>query len=346
MDEAIRRTRRGITVKLEMTQKQELKLTPQMLQSMEILQMSTQELEAYLQELVQENPAAELSEPEERPDEGEELWRRMQSLADQDNQNRQYVAAEREELDPLARIGTDGGLEDTLLLHLSRQLERSQAPTLVLRGAQFLAACLDEAGYLREKVENLAQAAGLPAAVLEEGLSLLQTLDPARVTCPSAWSSSFGAGGRRGPPWPSSRGGWSGWPGGSTGPSPRSWASAGRRCSGRRRRSGRWIPGRGPPLPPVRSRSIWSRTWWCSRGSAGWRSICRRAACLVSASAASTAICTGTIRTRRSASIWTGRSGRPSGPSRRWNSAAPPCSGAPRCWSGGRRRFSRVPGAA
>ena len=98
-------------MKLEMTQKQELKLTPQMLQSMEILQMSTQELEAYLQELVQENPAAELSEPEERPDEGEELWRRMQSLADQDNQNRQYVAAEREELDPLARIGTDGGLE-------------------------------------------------------------------------------------------------------------------------------------------------------------------------------------------------------------------------------------------
>ena len=96
-------------MKLEMTQKQELKLTPQMLQSMEILQMSTQELEAYLQELVQENPAAELSEPEERPDEGEELWRRMQSLADQDNQNRQYVAAEREELDPLARIGTDGG---------------------------------------------------------------------------------------------------------------------------------------------------------------------------------------------------------------------------------------------
>lgn len=143
--------------------------------------MSAQELEAYLQELVQENPAAELSEPEERQDEGEELWRRMQSLADQDNQNRQYVAAEREELDPLARIGTDGGLEDTLLLHLSRQLERSQAPTLVLRGAQFLAACLDESGYLREEVENLAQAAGLPAAVLEEGLSLLQTLDPAGV---------------------------------------------------------------------------------------------------------------------------------------------------------------------
>lgn len=305
-------------MKLEMTQKQELKLTPQMLQSMEILQMSTQELEAYLQELVQENPAAELSEPEERPDEGEELWRRMQSLADQDNQNRQYVAAEREELDPLARIGTDGGLEDTLLLHLSRQLERSQAPTLVLRGAQFLAACLDEAGYLREKVENLAQAAGLPAAVLEEGLSLLQTLDPAGVGARDL-SQCLELQLRR------------------RGEEGTALAIVQRGLERLARR---------PPLPPVRSRSIWSRTWWCSRGSAGWRSICRRAACLVSASAASTAICTGTIRTRRSASIWTGRSGRPSGPSRRWNSAAPPCSGAPRCWSGGRRRFSRVPGAA
>ncbi len=40
-----------------------------------------------------------------------------------------------------------------------------------------------------------------------------------------------------------------------------------------------------------------------------------------SASAAATVICTGTIRTRRSAGIWTERSVRSSGPSRRW--AAP-----------------------
>ena len=303
MDEAIRRTRRGITVKLEMTQKQELKLTPQMLQSMEILQMSTQELEAYLQELVQENPAAELSEPEERPDEGEELWRRMQSLADQDNQNRQYVAAEREELDPLARIGTDGGLEDTLLLHLSRQLERSQAPTLVLRGAQFLAACLDEAGYLREKVENLAQAAGLPAAVLEEGLSLLQTLDPA------------GVGAR----------------------------DLSQCLELQLRRRGE----EGTALAIVQ-RGLERLARRQYRALAQELGVSRQEG--LRAGAASDVykrqICTGTIRTRRSASIWTGRSGRPSGPSRRWNSAAPPCSGAPRCWSGGRRRFSRVPGAA
>lgn len=166
---------------LELSLKQTLKLSPQMLQSMEILQMSTLELNEYIQELVQENPAAELAEPADQGDESEELWRRLQSLADLDHQNRQYVTADRDELDPLARVGTDGGLEDTLLLHLTRQLERSQASTLVLRGAQFLAACLDEDGYLWDDVSDLAQAAGLPAPVLEEGLSLLQTLDPPGV---------------------------------------------------------------------------------------------------------------------------------------------------------------------
>lgn len=63
----------------------------------------------FIQELVQENPAAELAEPPDPGDESEELWRRLQSLADLDHQNRQYVTADRDELDPLARVGTDGG---------------------------------------------------------------------------------------------------------------------------------------------------------------------------------------------------------------------------------------------
>ena len=59
---------------LELSLKQTLKLTPQMLQSMEVLQMSTQELADYIQDLVQTNPAAELTEPTAQGDESEELW--------------------------------------------------------------------------------------------------------------------------------------------------------------------------------------------------------------------------------------------------------------------------------
>ena len=211
---------------LELSMKQTQKLSPQMLQSMEILQMGTLELGEYIQELAQENPAVELTEPAAPGDESEELWRRLQSLAELDHQNRQYVAADREELDPLARVGTDGGLGDTLLLHLTRQLERSRAPTLVLRGAQFLAACLDEDGYFREDPAALAHAAGLPAQVLEDGLALIQTLDPrgwGRGAWPSVWPSSCNVWERQAFPWPSCTASWSAWGGSSTTPSPGSW---------------------------------------------------------------------------------------------------------------------------
>ena len=241
---------------LELSLKQALKLSPQMLQSMEILQMSTLELNEYIQELVQENPAAELTEPADPGDEGEELWRRLQSLADLDHQNRQYVTADRDELDPLARVGTDGGLEDTLLLHLTRQLERSHASTLVLRGAQFLAACLDEDGYLRDSVSDLAQAAGLPAPVLEDGLALLQTLDPPGVGAQDlaqCLAIQLRRRGETGPALTIVQSTWSGWPGSSTTPSPRTWGSPRRRCARRRSRSSPWTPGPAPPLPAGRS---------------------------------------------------------------------------------------------
>ena len=120
---------------LELSLKQTLKLTPQMLQSMEILQMSTLELGQYIPGAGTEQPRRRAQRAHGPGDESEEMWRRLQAMADADHQNRQYVSADREELDPLARVGTDGGLDDTLVLHLSRQLERSQASTLVLRGA-------------------------------------------------------------------------------------------------------------------------------------------------------------------------------------------------------------------
>ena len=313
-------------MKLEMTQKQELKLTPQMLQSMELLQMSAQELEAYLRELVQENPAAELSEPEERQDGGEELWRRMQSLADQDNQNRQYVAAGGRSW---TRWPGSGRTADwrTPFCSICPGSWGSQAPTLVLQGAQFLAACLDESGYLRRKWKTW----------------------PRRPDClPRCWrrgaepAPDAGPGGRgRAGPVPV--------PGlqlrraGEEGPPllcrPRGLERLARRqyralaqelgvsqqeVLQAEARIRALDPRPGAAFAPGRSRSIWSPTWVVLQGKTGWRSICRRAICRGSASAAATVICTGTIRTRRSAGIWTERSVRSSGPSRRWSSAEPP----------------------
>ena len=52
-------------MELNLSQKQTQTLSPQMMQSMEILQMGSQELLEYIEEAVQENPVLE---PEERYD--------------------------------------------------------------------------------------------------------------------------------------------------------------------------------------------------------------------------------------------------------------------------------------
>ena len=168
-------------MQLELSLKQSLKLNPQMLQSMEILQMSTVELNEYVQELVQENPAAELVEPSAPTDESEELWQRVQSMADCDFQNRQYITPDREELDPLARVGTDGGLAYTLARHLGHQLSRMDLPADAVEAARFLAGCLDDNGYLRDSLEVLSPIAPTSPEMLGEGLRVLQSLEPAGV---------------------------------------------------------------------------------------------------------------------------------------------------------------------
>ena len=50
------------SVELNMTLKQSQTLSPQMMQSMEILQMGSQELLEYIENLVQENPAVDMEE--------------------------------------------------------------------------------------------------------------------------------------------------------------------------------------------------------------------------------------------------------------------------------------------
>ena len=109
---------------MELLQSQVQHLSQQQLQSVELLQMSAAELEEYLHNLVQENPVVELddSRPEPERPQDDELLRRLKWLDDNDRQNRYYQHVGEEELDPLARVGTEGGLEETLFRFITRQL--------------------------------------------------------------------------------------------------------------------------------------------------------------------------------------------------------------------------------
>lgn len=169
---------------MELLQKQEQKLSQQQIQSAQLLQMSTQELEAYVRELSLENPMVEPEEPQSSaPPEPErdELLGRLRWLEDNDRQNLFYQHVVPEELDPLARAATEGGLEETLLRFLSRQLHRMELDEDTAQTVRYLASCLDDSGYFRIPLEELSRDTGVSAPRLERALDILQSLEPAGV---------------------------------------------------------------------------------------------------------------------------------------------------------------------
>ena len=83
-------------MELHLEQSQKQILSQQMIQSVQILQMTTQELTEYMKQEVLDNPVLELerTEPEDR---GEELLRKLEWLDGLDEQNRSYYRYDRED---------------------------------------------------------------------------------------------------------------------------------------------------------------------------------------------------------------------------------------------------------
>lgn len=169
---------------MELIQSQVQRLSQQQLQGVELLQMSAQELESYLRELSQENPVVELEEhfaPAQESPRDEDLLRRLRWLEDNDRQNHYYQHIDEEELDPLVRVSGTGGLEETLVRFISRQLDRLGVEEELDRAVRYLAACLDGGGYLRFSLEELSGQTGIPLSRMKQALALLHSLEPAGV---------------------------------------------------------------------------------------------------------------------------------------------------------------------
>ena len=144
---------------MELQQAQTQSLSQRQLYSVELLRLSTLELDAYVRELAQENPVIEVEDPAPAPQtEGpDDLLGRLRWLEDNDSQNWFYQRLSDDELDPLARIGTGGGLEETLVSFLSRQLDRLKPEEELRRLVAYLIRCLDDDGYLRIPLAELSR---------------------------------------------------------------------------------------------------------------------------------------------------------------------------------------------
>ena len=163
-----------ISLKTEL--RQELKLTPQLLQSMEVLQMNSQELLDYLGKLSEDNPTLELSEASELRSAYAEL-RQKASWLDAGTFGTSFA---HEEDGPPEPGATDKEL-DSLSAFLCDQLERKRLPKPMLALCKYMAELVDEDGYLtQEDLDGLTEMK-IPQTMVDQALDMIQSLEPAGV---------------------------------------------------------------------------------------------------------------------------------------------------------------------
>jgi len=169
-------------MELQMSVKQTITMSPQMMQSMEILQMGSQELLQHIQDLVQENPVLEITEPYDKKDELSDLRRKLDWLESTDVQNRfyQYDSSE-EKSDPISNYGITEQWEENLSLFLLSQLSAQKLPPRLEAVARFLIESLNENGYLDEDLAELTASLGCSEKLARKALRLVQSLEPAGV---------------------------------------------------------------------------------------------------------------------------------------------------------------------
>lgn len=168
-------------LKIDISQKQIL--SQHMVQSMEILQMSAQELEGYIETLAMENPVIELPDSvSSQPDtKQEDLQRKLDWLESTDLQNKVYYqedrSAENMQENWHDRRESEEGLSDYLLSQLLLADYTVQERNII----EFLVHSLDSRGYLTDDISSIAEYFSVSEEMITILLKDIQALDPAGV---------------------------------------------------------------------------------------------------------------------------------------------------------------------
>src|SRR6478672_5120855 len=197
----------GLGPSLSIRQSQQLVLTPQLRQAIQLLQLSNLELNAFLAEELSKNPLLEArsDEPDEQPagdfagdeapgedapdDPGADDL--IKGQADDDRPLDVDRQSEALETDSFSDVVTSGGSEEAFDFDRVQYAAASLAEYLTgqLHGAsgdigdlaRIIAETLDETGYLTVPLDQIAELTGAPLAKVERALDLVQGLEPAGV---------------------------------------------------------------------------------------------------------------------------------------------------------------------
>ena len=159
-------------VSIQQTQK--LALTPQMEQSLSVLQMGSEELNQCIEEEVLSNPmldyAKEPEKKEVRRSQGEGIgYYSRKKTEDTDYQS--YLNA----------IADEKSEDTELAEYLRMQLYTKKISPRRQKIGEYLIECLEESGYLKMDMDELAKGIGLSKEELEREIRFMQTLEPCGV---------------------------------------------------------------------------------------------------------------------------------------------------------------------
>ncbi len=163
-------------MELSLQMKQTQKLSPQMIQTMEILQMGNQELQEYVDELLLENPVLERTGADPAAS-ADELLRRMEWLLGDGRRYSRRADTEDAGMAPVAVQPRTEGLYE----HLRDQIEFRNMSMELRLAVESVLTGLDANGYLEESTQELADRSGQPLEVVAEAEKLIRTLEPTGV---------------------------------------------------------------------------------------------------------------------------------------------------------------------
>ncbi len=182
--------------RLEMRQGQSLTMTPQLVQSIKLLQLSHAELVAYVEAELERNPLLQEAEKQgdAPPPSLADFLRAKERYAQAGGRmipgpppsrgeggavSSQAASSAHSELKPELEATLAGA--QSLTDYLEAQLDLTSVEGSLREIARYLIHNLDEAGYLTEALEQIADRLGIPLVQVETALRLVQTFEPSGI---------------------------------------------------------------------------------------------------------------------------------------------------------------------
>ncbi len=199
----------ALEIKQQLRLSQQLVMTPQLQQAIKLLQLSRLELADVVQQELQENPLLEETQeneetlPQELESEAEQVEKSLEDATGEVPENREASDAEKiadidwqSYAEAYPQTGLHGGSREsddrpsfeasltrreTLTEHLQWQVQMSDLDDAGREAARWLIGNLDDDGYLRADLAEIARRAGVPLEAVESTLETLQRFDPPGV---------------------------------------------------------------------------------------------------------------------------------------------------------------------